>query len=165
VPGASDEEKMRLYDCGHAFHLECIRKYINEKNQKGSQFGSQHSKIKPVEVTPKMMEEQRCPWCYSDQFKINLEEIFQKNARRGGALANARNKVGVSQQKEDEVQEIMSDESFEFGDKAAVFRASNERRQVTGSVVQRGKRNIQEQRMAHFDRNFFGEGVTMNNFY
>ena len=94
--GVADEEKMRLYDCGHAFHIECIRKYINERNQ-GSKYGSEHSKVKPVEVTPKMMTEQRCPWCYSDQFKINLEEIFQNNAKRGGgALANARNKVGVS---------------------------------------------------------------------
>ena len=54
--GVADEEKMRLYDCGHAFHIECIRKYINERNQ-GSKYGSEHSKVKPVEVTPKMMTE------------------------------------------------------------------------------------------------------------
>jgi hypothetical protein len=30
--GGNDQEKMRLYDCGHAFHIECIKKYINERN-------------------------------------------------------------------------------------------------------------------------------------
>jgi hypothetical protein len=30
--GGSDQEKMRLYECGHAFHIDCIKKYINERN-------------------------------------------------------------------------------------------------------------------------------------
>lgn len=35
----ADEDKMRLYDCGHAFHIECIKSYqrdqITAENQKG----------------------------------------------------------------------------------------------------------------------------------
>jgi len=43
-----NSELMRLYECGHAFHYQCIRKYVSEKQQEKSDFKGQHSKIKPI---------------------------------------------------------------------------------------------------------------------
>ena len=54
------------------------------------------------------------------------------------------------QNKDEEPIEIMSDSdnSFDFEGRAGVFRATKNRREVSGSFVQRGKKNIQEQKMA-----------------
>jgi len=44
-----------------------------------------------------MMDEQRCPWCYSEKFKIDFEEIGQKQGRRGVAASRGQaGSIGVS---------------------------------------------------------------------
>ena len=68
-----NSEMMRLYECGHAFHYQCIRKYVSEKQQEKSEFRGVQSKIKPMKVTDKLVDEQKCPWCYSDKFKVDFE--------------------------------------------------------------------------------------------
>lgn len=59
--GTNDDPSsyLRLYECGHAFHTLCIKSYIQEK---------QNSQV----VTMKMLNDQKCPWCYSDKFNIDL---------------------------------------------------------------------------------------------
>ena len=42
----------------------------------------------------KIIEEQRCPWCYSEKFQIDIESALKKqNERKGdGVFANRFNK-------------------------------------------------------------------------
>ena len=51
-----------------------------------------------------MMDEQRCPWCYSEKFKIDFEEIGQKQGRRGVNANRGQTgaSIGVSQTAEKE---------------------------------------------------------------
>lgn len=67
---------MTMYDCGHSFHIECIIKHIAQSSAKDLKLGQE-----PV-VTQKMLNNQLCPWCYSDKFKIDFEKVFQQSNRR-----------------------------------------------------------------------------------
>ena len=126
-----------------------------------------------IKITKSMLDKQRCPWCYSEKFKIDVEAIFdEKQGRKGGSLVQGRKNIGVST-KEEEGEEIEEDEddSMAFNEeKIGQFRHGSsvmrKRRdaKLTGSVIQRGKLDIQEQRMQMFDSSVFNEGVTRNNF-
>jgi len=108
---------------------------------------------KEVKITKTMLDKQRCPWCYSEKFKIDIETLFsEKQARKGGNLVSGRKQVGVSTKEEAENEEIEDDDSsMDFNqDKIGSFRhgSSVMRRRrdakFTGSVIQRGKMDIQE---------------------
>lgn len=153
----SDEDKMRLYDCGHAFHIECIKKYIREQmvmeqTQKGAVQSKQVINPKNIKITKALIDKQRCPWCYSEKFKIDLESIFSQNqARKGGALVQGRGKIGVSN-KPDEVDDDLgfedeedNDESMNFDEQrigsfrnGSSFRRHKRDAKFTGSMIQRG---------------------------
>ena len=64
------ESQMTMYDCGHSFHIECIIKHIAQSKSKDLRQGQS-----PI-VTQKMMNQQLCPWCYSDKFKIDFDKVF-----------------------------------------------------------------------------------------
>ena len=119
----ADEDKMRLYDCGHAFHIECIKSYQRDQILAESQRGSIAQKTAPspkdIKITKAMLDKQRCPWCYSEKFKIDIEALFsEKQARKGGNLVQGRKQVGVSTKEEEEPEDIAEDDdsSMDFND-------------------------------------------------
>lgn len=108
-----------------------------------------------------MLDKQRCPWCYSEKFKIDLDALFSQNqARKGGNLVNGRkqNVVGVStkpsegdEESKTEEDENDSEDFMDFDqDRIGSFRSGSSvmrrRRDAkfTGSMIQRGQLDIQE---------------------
>jgi hypothetical protein len=71
---------MTLYDCGHAFHIKCIERHINEGLRARQPPGQRAAK---VEVTLDMLDQQQCPWCYPEEFKVDFDAAFKKSKGRG----------------------------------------------------------------------------------
>mmetsp|Transcript_18716 Transcript_18716/g.28691 ORF Transcript_18716/g.28691 Transcript_18716/m.28691 type:complete len:129 (+) Transcript_18716:6289-6675(+) len=83
-------KKMRIYDCGHAFHMQCIIGYFAEKQAGASA---------ATAVSLSEVEQSKCPWCFSGRFSIDFESIFQKQSRRRGGHVSSKLQqlIGVSQ--------------------------------------------------------------------
>jgi len=112
-----------------------------------------------------MLEQQKCPWCYSDKFKVDFESLFQRQTRRaagGGNLLAAHRQSVVQNPREALADDMDFDDDMGFRDRNV--RTQRSRDVLTGTMVQRVTKSIQEQKMSQFDRICFSEGVTREDF-
>lgn len=127
------------------------------------------------QVTRKMLEEQRCPWCYSEKFKIDIEPALKKQSNRkgNGNFTNRFNKqfgfgssdaAGLDFGRSGSDASLDDDEILVEHDFRADHQRMLKRAQVSGSVAKRQMKSLQEQRMGQFDRAALNEGVTIDNF-
>ena len=161
------EDELTLYDCGHAFHIKCVEKYISEQNEQNQLGAANNKKRGPVVVPSDQFEKQQCPTCFSEKFRIDFEAVFAKANRRG--IASNR------QTKESRADSAQSDNSNEAdkiprkpqrkvqSDKERGEKKMAYQRQRNASVARKQK-SLKEQKLDVFSSTFKSEGVTLFNF-
>ena len=154
---------MTLYECGHAFHIKCIERHIRE----GARLRRAPGERAPqLEVTLDMLDQQQCPWCYSEKFKVDFDAALKKSTRRGvGAAASRQSRT------EDTLAESTHSGSSSDMNQHGQGYSQEERQQMVNSrrnqrsaSVSRQARSLQEQKLTVFSATFTNEGVNMFNF-
>ena len=159
---------MTLYDCGHAFHIKCIERRIHEGLQLRQPPGQRAAK---AEITLAMLDQQQCPWCYSEKFKVDFDAAFKKSKGRGvGAAPNRQQKneddlgasthSGSSSDRERSYRKHQK-HAYSLEEKDQMVR---DRRHQRNASVTRQVRSLQEQKLNAFSGAFTNEGVNMFNF-
>ena len=158
---------MTLYDCGHAFHIKCIERRIHEGLQLRQPPGQRAAK---AEITLAMLDQQQCPWCYSEKFKVDFDAALKKSSRRGvGAAASRQSRSedalaesthsGSSSDRERSLHQHRQGHSQEERQ-----RMLNSRQNQRNASMTRQARSRQEQKLTVFSATFTNEGVNMFNF-
>jgi len=158
---------MTLYECGHAFHIKCIERHIREGARLRRAPGERD---KQLEVTLDMLDQQQCPWCYSEKFTVDFDAALKKSTRRGvGAAASRQTKSedtlaesthsGSSSDRERSLHQHGQGYSQEERQEMI-----NGRRHQRNASVTRQVRSLQEQKLTVFSATFTNEGVNMFNF-
>jgi len=61
-----------------------------------------------------MLDEQSCPWCHSEKFIINFDEVFERKGKNN--LKSGRVKIGVSSSNEVTGLNVIKEEDEEKDD-------------------------------------------------
>jgi len=117
-----------------------------------------------------MLDQQQCPWCYSEKFTVDFDAALKKSTRRGvGAAASRQTKSedtlaesthsGSSSDRERSLHQHGQGYSQEERQEMI-----NGRRHQRNASVTRQVRSLQNQKLTVFSATFTNEGVNMFNF-
>lgn len=159
---------MTLYECGHAFHIKCIERHIRE----GARLRrAPAERAAQLEVTLDMLDQQQCPWCYSEKFKVDFDAALKKSTRRGVGAAASRQSRSEDALAESTHSGSSSDKERSLHHQHGQGYSQEERQQMLSSrrhqrnaSVTRQARSLQEQKLTVFSATFTNEGVNMFNF-
>jgi hypothetical protein len=112
-------------------------------------------------MAKKILEDQRCPHCYSEKFEIDIEPALKKQSDRKGKgdFSNRFNKqfgFGSDKNATEEEPNIFEFTDDDMMSPDAQFRQNQQRIQnraynVSGTVVRRHKMSVAETKLSSFD--------------
>jgi len=117
-----------------------------------------------------MLDQQQCPWCYSEKFKVDFDAALKKSTRRGVGAAASRQSRSEDTLAESTHSGSSSDRErshhqnghgYSQEDKQQMI---DSRRSQRSASVTRQARSLQEQKLTVFSATFTNEGVNMFNF-
>jgi hypothetical protein len=116
-----------------------------------------------------MLDQQQCPWCYSEKFKVDFDAALKKSTRRGVGAAASRQSRSEDTLAESTHSGSSSDRerSHQHGQgysQAEKQQMISSRRSQRNASVTRQARSLQEQKLTVFSATFTNEGVNMFNF-